>query len=131
MLAYLLNALYFCNLIFFQLGRPNWGKFGSLPYRRVTIKDAIEDLPVVTFDSMSDEMPYTKNEANVSHYARLLRKYSNRADIVTYHRCNKPSAIARKRMELIPAGGDWTDLPNIAVTLDDGTTTEVLRYSFG
>lgn len=117
------------NYIIFFLGDSAIGYLGSLPYRRVTVRDAIEDLPYTDYDIMTSEMPYTKKE-NISFYARQLRDCCNADNIVTDHECNSASAIVKKRIEYIPKGGDWTDLPNVVTTLEDGTKLGILPYIY-
>ncbi|XP_030757301.1 DNA (cytosine-5)-methyltransferase 1-like [Sitophilus oryzae] len=112
----------------YDIGDSAIGMLGSLPYRTVTVKDAISDLPPVTYETMAAHMPY--NSSNQSHYAKQLREYCGRDDALRDHECNPVSALVRKRIQLIPEYGDWTDLPNIAIKLGDGTRTEILDYAY-
>ncbi|XP_066260848.1 DNA (cytosine-5)-methyltransferase 1-like [Euwallacea similis] len=99
-------------------GDEAFGVFGSLPYRRVTVRDAIADLPVVDYDSMKPEMAYTSNEADVSFYAKCSREYCDKSDVVMDHECTQTSTSIRKKMTLVPPGGD---LNNIQVPEEDVT----------
>ena len=104
------------------------GELGSLPYRTVTIRDAISDLPYIDYESMSLEMPYEGNE--MSHYVCFLREYCNRDNVLTEHVCNNVSLLVKKRIQLIPEGGDWRDLPNVPLKLEDGSITDTLQYIY-
>ncbi|XP_050308099.1 DNA (cytosine-5)-methyltransferase 1-like [Anthonomus grandis grandis] len=114
----------------YDIGDLAIGQLGSLPYRRVTIRDAIADLPPTTYDTMVSKMPYQTAREDMSFYAKGLREFCNKDDIVTDHEANYASAITKKRIQFIPEGGDWTDLPNISVILENGIRTEVLNYTY-
>ncbi|CAG9759633.1 unnamed protein product [Ceutorhynchus assimilis] len=108
------------------------GVWGSLPFRRTTVSDAIADLPQINYDSMSEEMPY-EERPDLSTYVRFLRENCQPKNLVKDHVCKKFDPIYQKRMELIPPGGDWTDLPNLRLTYLKGdayTLTDVLQYSY-
>ncbi|KAF7280844.1 hypothetical protein GWI33_005445 [Rhynchophorus ferrugineus] len=114
---------------FYDIGDNAMGALGSLPRRTVTIRDAIYDLPYISYDTMTTEMPYN-DDGLQSHYARQLRQYCNKSDVVKDHECNPVSALIKKRIQMIPENGNWTDLPNVAITLEDGTQTELMKYCY-
>ncbi|XP_060534536.1 DNA (cytosine-5)-methyltransferase 1-like [Cylas formicarius] len=129
----------------YDTGETATGARGSLPYRNVTVRDAIADLPVLDDNAKSKdkkhqipieedkakryEMEYD-NRQPLSHYVRLLRQHVKRDDVVTCHQFTPLSSIMRKRIELIPENGNWMDLPNITVTLKNNVKTDILNYSF-
>jgi DNA (cytosine-5)-methyltransferase 1 len=74
------------------------------PY--VTIRDAIADLPILTNGESGDSKKYRTKATSI--YQRYLRKGS---DGVHNHAAPKLSQINLKRMQSIPPGGSWRDIP--------------------
>ena len=93
----------------------------SAPFRRITVGDAISDLPPINGTSYLSEPK--------SIYQRLLRGDSTG---VSHQSAKTFSPLIQKRMELIPLtrGSDWRDLPNTELELSDGTKTKKLEYNF-
>ena len=76
-----------------------------LPY--VTVWDAIGDLPVLeNGESSDDDAPYSVE--SFSEYQEILR---NGSLSVTQHAAPRLSPINLRRMEYIPEGGSWRDIP--------------------
>eukprot|EP00095_Tigriopus_kingsejongensis_P009171 maker-scaffold145_size311916-snap-gene-0.17 protein:Tk09171 transcript:maker-scaffold145_size311916-snap-gene-0.17-mRNA-1 annotation:"dna (cytosine-5)-methyltransferase -like" len=100
----------------------------SAPYRTVTVKDAMGDLPPIQNGSDLSDMPYSKPPT--SHFQRLVRRSNAN---LNDHICRNLAPLIEMRISFIPMerGSDWRDLPNIVVTLRDGTTTEKLQYNYG
>jgi len=72
----------------------------------VSVKDAIDDLPILDNGANFDELEY-KTEA-ISAYAKMLRKKRK------YSLCNyvtKNSGLVIKRYKYIPQGGNWKNIP--------------------
>lgn len=83
--------------------KPTHGP-GLTPY--VTIRDAIGDLPVLSNGECGDDQKYRTKATSI--YQRYLRKDS---EGVRNHAAPKLSPINLKRMESIPPGGSWRDIP--------------------
>jgi DNA (cytosine-5)-methyltransferase 1 len=73
-----------------------------------TIADAIADLPVISSGAaIPDGSAYTRSAG--SDYQRLMRAGSTG---IYNHRSANLSPINRERLEHIPAGGNWTNIPH-------------------
>lgn len=76
--------------------------------RHVSVKDAIDDLPVLRNGEQGGAgKPYRTAARNP--YQRLMRIGS---ESVTCHEAARLSEINMKRLAHIPAGGNWTDIPD-------------------
>lgn len=73
---------------------------------KVTVKDAIGDLPVLEGGEKATEYDYPIEPE--CDYQRKLREGSSR---ITSHWCSRLSDINRERLEHIPVGGSWRDIP--------------------
>ncbi|KYQ51853.1 DNA (cytosine-5)-methyltransferase PliMCI [Trachymyrmex zeteki] len=97
------------------------------PYRAITVKDALYDLPEIKCGSNVEEISYVGEP--ITHFQRKMRgkPYQSR---LTDHICKEMSPLVEARMSYIPTtnGSDWRDLPNIVVQLSDGTYTKKLEY---
>ena len=73
---------------------------------RITVREAIGDLPVLSNGSMIDRQPYAA--ASPSSYAKQLRGdlRSSTNHLVT---CNSPLII--RRFKTVPPGGNWASIP--------------------
>ena len=98
----------------------------SAPYRMVTVRDAISDLPP-TDGRRRRNRSYRCDP--LTSYQRLLRKDS--PDVRNHCSREQQSLLNRKRIELVPTtpGSDWRSLPNTVVELGDGTMTRRLEYT--
>ena len=84
---------------------PTHGE-GRLPF--VTVWDAIGDLPKLeNGDAPSERMKY--RSAPFSAFQRMLR---GNAITVANHQASRLSLINQQRMEYIPEGGSWRDIPH-------------------
>lgn len=103
----------------------------SAPMRTVTVYDAWSDLPKIENGANLEKMPYKSKP--ITHLQKLLRYPDNHSTeaLLIDHICKDMSPLVQARMELIPVGegSDWRDLPNRAVKLSDGTTTNKLQYT--
>ncbi|CEJ47419.1 Cytosine-specific methyltransferase [Umezakia ovalisporum] len=94
---------------FFIIGRRN-GAAPPLPFtsdpERVTVNDAIYDLPDLTVGASKCELDYPRSA--VSEYAKRLRGSAQRVtgNLVTN---NAPHVVERYRH--VPQGGNWEDIP--------------------
>ena len=74
----------------------------------VTVSDAISDLPVLAMgQGTEDECKYPKDAA--TEYQALMRRGSGG---VRNHFAPQLAAVNAKRMQHIPPGGSWRDLPH-------------------
>jgi len=107
----------------------NITRFGSAPFRTITVRDTMSDLPAIRNGHSKLEMPY-KGESQ-SHFQRQMRPSAYHA-VLRDHICKEMSPLVEARMSLIPQipGSDWRDLPNKAVKLSDGSTAKLLRYEY-
>jgi DNA (cytosine-5)-methyltransferase 1 len=72
----------------------------------VTIRDAIGDLPKLENGQTLPATPYAKKPS--SDFQRMLRE---RSPLVLNHSAPKLAAINLERMQHIPPGGSWRDIP--------------------
>uniref|UniRef100_A0A6J0V8B4 DNA (cytosine-5)-methyltransferase n=1 Tax=Pogona vitticeps TaxID=103695 RepID=A0A6J0V8B4_9SAUR len=100
----------------------------SGPFRTITVRDTMSDLPEIRNGASALEISY--NGEPQSWFQRQIRG-SQYQPILRDHICKDMSALVAARMRHIPLapGSDWRDLPNIEVRLSDGTTTRQLRYT--
>jgi len=73
-----------------------------------TVKDAINDLPVVENGNSIDALPYQKN-SGLSKYQKKMRENCGktvRNNIITKH-----SELILERYKHIPEGGNWKNIP--------------------
>ncbi|XP_076753766.1 DNA methyltransferase 1a isoform X1 [Xylocopa sonorina] len=101
----------------------------SAPFRTVSVKDAMSDLPEIKNGWNKEEMSYN-NEA-VSHFQRKMRGKQYQP-VLRDHVCKEMAPLVEARMAHIPiaSGSDWRDLPNVAVRLSDGTYSKKLEYTY-
>uniref|UniRef100_T1J9Q0 DNA (cytosine-5-)-methyltransferase n=1 Tax=Strigamia maritima TaxID=126957 RepID=T1J9Q0_STRMM len=109
-----------------MIPRHNWPTLA--PYRNVTVRDTLSDLP-----DIEDTEPNESQEYNAhiqSHYQKILRK-NNNTGLIRDHFYKRMNAITTERILRIPRthGADWRDLPNIEIKLSDGTWTKKLEYN--
>lgn len=78
---------------------------GLLPF--VTVRDAIGDLPVLKNGENRENAEY--RTAPASEFQRILR---GNARYVLNHSAPKLAPINIKRMDYIPEGGSWRDIPH-------------------
>lgn len=73
---------------------------------KVTVGDAIGDLPELSGGEKCVEYDYPYEP--LCEYQRVLREGSTN---ITSHCCSRISEINKKRLEHIPVGGSWRDIP--------------------
>lgn len=83
---------------------PSHGPLGTKPF--VTVKDAIGDLPRLENGTGFQGTKYAK--APSSDFQRRMREGSPG---IMNHEAPKLSAINMERMQFIPPGGSWRDIP--------------------
>ncbi|KAM5238057.1 DNA (cytosine-5)-methyltransferase 1 [Ctenodactylus gundi] len=107
----------------------NITRLSSGPFRTITVRDTMSDLPEIRNGAMAAEIAY--NGEPQSWFQRQLRG-THYQPILRDHICKDMSALVAARMRHIPLapGSDWRDLPNIEVPLSDGTLARKLRYSY-
>lgn len=98
----------------------------SAPYRTVTVRDALSDLPKIK-NNTTHGRSYSLGETK-SPFQRQVRHNVKNA-VVHDHVCKHLSPLALVRIKHIPLkpDSDWRDLPNINVQLDK-TRTKKLKY---
>ncbi|XP_056678753.1 DNA (cytosine-5)-methyltransferase 1-like [Monodelphis domestica] len=106
----------------------NIKRMKSAPFRTITVRDTMSDLPEIKNGASALEISY--NGEPQSWFQRQIRG-SQYQPILRDHICKDMSALVAGRMRYIPLapGSDWRDLPNIEVRLSDGSTTRKLRYT--
>ncbi|KAK6625433.1 hypothetical protein RUM43_005731 [Polyplax serrata] len=99
----------------------------SAPFRTITVRDALSDLPEIP--NGADRVVMNYNEDCKSHFQRMMRGVDVQP-ILRDHICKYMSPLVEARIRHIPTtkGSDWRDLPNISMTLSDGTTIKQLKY---
>ncbi|XP_035299384.1 DNA (cytosine-5)-methyltransferase 1 isoform X5 [Cricetulus griseus] len=107
----------------------NITRLTSGPYRTITVRDTMSDLPEIQNGASAPEISYSGEPQ--SWFQRQLRD-SAYQPILRDHICKDMSPLVAARMKNIPRspGSDWRDLPNIEVLLSDGVRTKKLRYNF-
>ncbi|KAL0272437.1 UNVERIFIED_CONTAM: hypothetical protein PYX00_005405 [Menopon gallinae] len=100
----------------------------SAPYRTITVRDALSDLPEIP--NGADKVAMNYSEVCNSHFQRMMRGNEDQP-ILRDHICKYMSPLVEARIRHIPTakGSDWRDLPNISMTLSDGTTIKQLKYN--
>lgn len=73
---------------------------------KVTVREAISDLPPINAGEIHEQLPYYLNAQ--SEYQELLRMDSNS---IYNHYCSKLGVINLERLKYIPQGGSWRDIP--------------------
>lgn len=99
----------------------------SAPKRTCTIRDAMSDLPVIPNGATTLEIDYgTLPETS---FQQMMRKKNEKR--LRDHICKNMAPLIFARICRIPTtpGSDWRDLPNISVTLSDGTKSKVISTS--
>ena len=106
----------------------------SAPYRTVTVRDTISDLPEITNGAKQEKISY--DIETQSHFQKLMLISGTRSEIADAnflrdHICKDMAPLVEARISFIPtkSGSDWRDLPNIIVYLKDGTETVKLCYT--
>lgn len=99
----------------------------SAPYRTITVRDSMSDLPSIKNGCNVKEMQY--DDEPISHFQRMMRG-NDTTNIVKDHICKEMAPLVEGRMSQIPVcpGADWRDLPNIVMRLSDGTYANKLKY---
>nr|XP_054770266.1 DNA (cytosine-5)-methyltransferase PliMCI-like [Lytechinus pictus] len=100
----------------------------SAPYRTISVRDSMSDLPTIRNGAQKLEISYDGEPQ--SDFQKKIRG-NQYQPILRDHICKDMSALVAARMKHIPLapGSDWRDLPNISVALKDGTTCKILRYT--
>jgi len=102
---------------------------GPAPLRRMTVRDAIGDLPPIELGESRESIAYQAPPG--TDFQRRVR--ADRGARVTNHVTKKFSPLVLARFERVPTwpGADWRDLPNDVVELGDGGRTVKLVYEPG
>ena len=105
----------------------------SAPYRTITVRDALYDLPEVESGASREKRGYKMRPQ--SHFQRRMRTDRTTGGTMTVlqdHICLGFNPLINERMRHIPleVGSDWRDLPNIVVRLSDGTFTDKMIYKY-
>ncbi|XP_064486313.1 DNA (cytosine-5)-methyltransferase PliMCI-like [Ornithodoros turicata] len=91
----------------------------SAPYRRMTLRDAISDLPLLTNKTRPQRGSNTE-------FARRFKRPT-----LSNHQCKEMKPLEQARIDNVPfsPGADWRDLPNKSVRLSDNTLAHALVYT--
>ncbi|GFS20276.1 DNA (cytosine-5)-methyltransferase [Elysia marginata] len=100
----------------------------STPYRTITVRDTMSDLPDIKNGAKAMEISY-KGDAQ-THFQRMIRS-QQLEPVLRDHICKEMSPLVAARMMHIPLvpGSDWRDLPNLELRLSDGTKAKKLIYT--
>jgi DNA (cytosine-5)-methyltransferase 1 len=79
---------------------------GTIGENKVTVKDALYDLPSLVNGSIEENLPYKTNA--ISKYAKLLR---GKKTYVNQNYVSKNSEIVIERYNFIKQGNNWKDIP--------------------
>ncbi|CAH0715662.1 unnamed protein product, partial [Brenthis ino] len=92
----------------------------SAPRRTCTVRDAMGDLPRVPNGASRADLDYGGMPA--THCQRRARARDDAARLRD-HVCKHMAPLVQARIARVPTapGSDWRDLPNLSVTLSDGT----------
>ena len=63
----------------------------------------------------------------LTHYQKMMRQHTG--GVLLDHITKPLTPLEEGRIKLIPEGGDWRDLPNIEIELENGTITLKLVYT--
>lgn len=99
----------------------------TAPYRTITVRDAMSDLPEIKNGAKKPEIGYDSEP--ISHFQKMMRG-KHVQQVLRDHVCKDMSPLVEARMQYIPCkpGSDWRDLPNTVVKLRDGNYTKKLLY---
>lgn len=99
-------------------------------FRNVTVKDAINDLPLLLEDDYSNDIERVYASPTNNHYQKVLR--INSSESLYDHVCREIGLLCRARIQLIPKvpGADWRDLPNVRHPLGNGIVANKLMYNY-
>ncbi|XP_067952062.1 DNA (cytosine-5)-methyltransferase PliMCI-like [Watersipora subatra] len=104
----------------------NIRRLHSAPYRTITVRDCMSDLPEIKNGHKLSSISYDGSAG--SHFQRQIRGGQEK---LIDHVCKEMNPLVAARMSYIPTlpGSDWRLLPNIEVRLSDGTKTKLLKYT--
>ena len=75
----------------------------------ITVKDALDDLPILENGNKIDEQNYSR-KSNLSSYQKMMRK--NNGDTALNNLVTKNNELVCKRYKYIPEGGNWKHIPS-------------------
>ena len=76
--------------------------------RLVSVREAIDDLPILENGNTLDMLEYSK-DSSLSEYQDIMRRKNEKH--VTNNQVTRNGPLALKRYSLIPQGGNWRNLP--------------------
>uniref|UniRef100_A0A8D9EUQ9 Cytosine-specific methyltransferase n=1 Tax=Cacopsylla melanoneura TaxID=428564 RepID=A0A8D9EUQ9_9HEMI len=111
-------------------------KFSHAPFRSITVRDAICDLPAIHQGSNCYHFyntPMTHFQRKMKEGSRINGIHNNVLDLIQDHITKQLSPLMELRIELVPSypNADWRDLPNICIPIPRNKSqfTEKLKYS--
>lgn len=72
----------------------------------VTVKEALTEL--YEFDKSNNQIEYSIKSKPITDYQKYLRRDDNQ---IYNHEVKYPAEIVQKRIECVPQGGNWRDIP--------------------
>lgn len=95
----------------------------------MTVRDALSDLPEIKNGFHESKIQYDSEP--LTHFQRMMRGPDS-DQYVQDHICKEMAPLVEARISQIPtyAGADWRDLPNMVVRLNNGTLTQLLKYTY-
>ncbi|MFW9875132.1 MAG: DNA cytosine methyltransferase [Candidatus Thorarchaeota archaeon] len=84
-------------------------RFNSEKQKRVSVKEAINDLPILKNGNKNDPLPYKKN-TRLSKYQMEMRELHNE-EVVYNNLVTRNKDLIIERYRYITQGGNWQDIP--------------------
>ena len=75
----------------------------------VTVKMALDDLPILENGNVVDELKYSR-DSKLSNYQKMMRM--NNENIVSNNLVTKNGKLVMERYKYIPPGGNWRSIPS-------------------
>ena len=100
----------------------------SAPYRTVTVRDPMSDLPDI-YNDTKQEAYEGDPQSNFQQW--MCGSDSEPSSILRDYNCKDMAPLVEARIAFIPSkpGSDWRDLPNTEIRLKNGVMTVKLRYT--
>ena len=96
------------RIIFIGTKKKTRNLFGVKRTEVVTVREALDDLPVLENGNPTSELNYSRY-TNLSNYQKKMRK--NNGKTVANNLVTKNSSLVEMRYMYIPQGGNWQNIP--------------------
>ena len=100
----------------------------SAPYRTVTVRDPMSDLPDISNDTKQGAY---EGDPQSNFQQWMCDSDSEPSSILRDYNCKDMAPLVEARIAFIPSkpGSDWRDSPNTEIRLKNGVMTVKLRYT--